>query len=187
VDQLTQLALRLRPELKQLAAEIRGLEYGARSRRARDLPQLDLLGEYDFRENRFASPQGIAAVGVGVSWNVFDGGRDRHQAAALISEAERLRNLLADLQSLVALEIRQRWLDSHETHKRLAVTSQALRQADENLRVTRQRYLSALATNSRVLEAEALRSQAYGNHYNATYDAAFAVIRLRGATGELQD
>jgi outer membrane protein TolC len=186
VDQLTQLALRLRPELKQLAAEIRGLEHRARSRRASDLPQLDLVGQYDFTENRFAAPQGIAAVGVGVTWNVFDGGRDRHQAAALVSEAERLRSLLADLQSLVALEIRQRWLDTHETQKRLAVTSQALRRADENLRVTRQRYSSGLATNSRVLEAEALRSQAYGNHYNATYDAVFAVIRLRGATGELQ-
>lgn len=184
-ESLTGLAMRLRPDLKRLAAEVQALEWQAKSRRASDLPQIELLGEYTFEENRFASPEGIAAAGVGVTWNVFDAGRDRHNAAALLDEAEGLRRLLADLRSIVALEIRQAWLNVYQTRERLNVTSKALQQADENLRVWRERYRAGLATSSEVLDAETLRTQAYRNHYSATYDAVLAVIGLRHATGQL--
>jgi outer membrane protein TolC len=185
IDDATAAAVARRPELLQASARARALEHLARSIRAADLPQAELLGAYTFEENRFQSPQGIASAGVVVSWNLADGGRTRHQAEALRHRAEAAWRSRADLESRIQLEVRQAWLDVSETRKRLDVTREAIRRADENLRVTRMRYGLGAATNTEVLDAETLRTTAYRNHHHAAYDAVLAQLRLRRAMGEL--
>jgi len=185
IDDATAAALAQRPELLQASARARALEYLARSMRAADLPQAELLGAYTFEENRFQSPDGIASAGVVVSWNLADGGRTRHQAEAIRHRAEAAWRGRADLESRIRLEVRQAWFDVSETRRRLDVTREAMRRADENLRVTRTRYGLGAATNTEVLDAETLRTTAYRNHHHAAYDAVIAMMRLRRATGEL--
>ena len=184
---LTARALRTRPAVARLRAQVRALEHQAGSLRARNGPQVELLGEYALEENRFRSPEGIAAVGIGVSWNVWDGGRNRYEVAAVADQAEALRRLQADLESMIALEVRQAWLHVQETRQRLDVTTEAIHQAEENLRVARQRYTSGVGINTEVLDAETLRTRARRNHHNATHGAVLAVLRLRHATGELKE
>ncbi|MHC4176814.1 MAG: TolC family protein, partial [Planctomycetota bacterium] len=187
VENLTIRALRTRPQIADLAAQVGALRNQAISLRAGNLPQFGLWGQYAFEENRFRTPEGIASVGVGVTYGVFDGGRNRHRAAALSQRAEALMRLRADLESMIALEVRRAWLDTQETRRRLEVTSEAIRRADENLRVARKRYLSGMGINTEVLDAETLRTETRRNHDNATYDAVLAVLRLRHATGELAE
>lgn len=186
IESLTVRALRTRPSIASLAAEVQALRQQAASLLAQNGPQVELRGEYAFEENRFRSPEGIAAVGVGVSWNVFDGGRNRHAAAALQQQAEGLLRLREDLQSKIALAVRRAWLDIRETRRRLEVTPQAIRQAEENLRVAKKRYALGAGINTEVLDAETLRTETYRNHRNATYDAVLAVFRLRHATGDFR-
>lgn len=185
VDGLTARALSQRPQIARLSTRAAALRNQAVSLRAKNLPQFGLWGQYAFEENRFLDPEGIASVGVGVTCNVFDGGRNRHEAAALLQQAEGLLRLRADLESMIALEVRQAWLDVQETRCRLDVTSDAIQRADENLRVARKRYLAGMGISTEVLDAENLRTETRRNHDNATYDAVLAVLRLRHATGEL--
>jgi outer membrane protein TolC len=185
VDALTARALSRRPVLARLATQAAALEHRARSLRAGSDPQVELRGEYAFEENRFQSPQGIGAIGLGVTWNVFDAGRNHHAAAALADKAKGLRRLRADLESAIALDVRRAWLHVHETRQRLQVTAEAIGQAEENLRVARKRYTSGVGVNTEVLDAETLRSRAHRNHHGATCDAVLAIIRLQHATGEL--
>jgi len=65
------------------------------------------------------------------------------------------------------------------------VTQQAIAQADENLKVTTDRYQQGLSTNTDVLKAEDLRTATHDNFNNATYDAALATLHLRRAVGVL--
>jgi outer membrane protein len=185
VESLTAAALRRRPEIARLAVQVRELHNQALSLRAKDRPQFGLWGQYAFEENRFQTPEGIASVGVGVTYDVFDGGRNRREAAALRQRAEGLMRLRADLESRIALQVRRAWLDIQETRRRLEVTSEAIQRAEENLRVASRRYLAGMAINTEVLDAEALRTETRRNHDNAAYDAVLAVLRLRHATGEL--
>ncbi len=185
LETLTSRALQSRPEMAALAAEAHALQHEACSLRARNGPQVGVRGEYLFEENRFRSPEGIAAAGVAVRWNLFDGGRSCHEAAAVTEQAESVLRVRADEQSRIALEVRQAWLDVEETRRRLAITPQAIGQAEENLRVARQRYKSGLAINTEVLDAEKLLIEARRNHDNAGYDAVLANVRLRYATGDL--
>ena len=86
---------------------------------------------------------------------------------------------------MIALQVRQAWLDLDETLKRIQVTHDALAQAEENLRVTSDRYREGVGTNTEVLDAETLRTRSHSNYYNAVYDAVLARIRLQYAAGEL--
>jgi outer membrane protein TolC len=90
-----------------------------------------------------------------------------------------------DFATKVALQVRQYWLDIQETHKRILVTEKAIAQANENLRVNRDRYENGLSTNTEVLDAETLRTGSEDNHANALYDAVLATLRLKRSLGEL--
>jgi outer membrane protein len=185
IEELTALAQRNRRQLARLSARAQALRHRADSLRAAALPQMHMRGEYHFEENRYRHPEGIAAVGVGVAWNLFDGGRNRHEATALAHQAEQLLRVRAELQSQIALDVRRRWLDVDQTQRRLEVTPQAIEQAEEHLRILRQRYSLGTAMHTEVLDAETLRTQAYRNHHHAAYDAVLAALRLEHATGRL--
>ena len=185
VDALTARAVRQRPGIARLAAQADSLRHRAANVRARSQPQVALQGEYAFEENQFQSPNGIVGLGVGVRWNVYDGGRRRYEAAALMQEAEAVARTRADLKSWIGLQVRRAWLEIQETRQRLEVTAEAIEQAEENLRVARRRYALSVGTNTEVLDAERSRSESFRNHDNATYDAVLAVLRLRHATGGL--
>jgi outer membrane protein len=185
VEGLTALALHNRPVLARLTSQIQALEHRAESLRATNGPQVTARGEYSYLEDRYQVPEGIAAAGVAVSWNLYDGGRNRHAASALMNQTEALRCRYGDLCSAVALEVRKAWHDADEARHRLDATRDAIQQAEENLRVVTKCYGLGTATNTEVLTAEALRSQTYRNHDNAVYETVLAALRLRRATGEL--
>ena len=102
-----------------------------------------------------------------------------------MEKAEASVRLCRDSQSLIALDVRQKWLDLQTAIHRVETVRRARAQADENLRVARDRYQHQVGTNTEVLDAESLRLQAYVNFYNATYEASLAELRLRRAAGTL--
>ena len=72
-----------------------------------------------------------------------------------------------------------------ESRKRIEVTRETLAQAEENLKVTRDRYKEGVGTNTEVLDAESLRTVNYVSYDKANNDAVLAVLRLRYAAGSL--
>lgn len=185
METLTERALRQRHELLALQDQIRALRYQADSIRAETGPQIALSGGYGFQENQYQVHEGQWSVNLGVQWKVFDGGVIGHKASATERQAAALQEQYDDLQTNVALQVRQYWLDVQETRKRIQVTEKAIAQAEENLKVNRDRYENGLSTNTEVLDAETLRTRSQNNHANATYDAVLATLRLKRAVGEL--
>lgn len=185
LDELTQLAMQQRPELLSIAAQARALREQAASQQAQRLPQLSVTGGYLYQEDRYLDPNGIAAVAVMGQWNVMDSGRNCNQVAALSQKAEALDRLYADAESQIGLEVRQRWLDLQTARERVAVARQATAQADENLRVAHDRYEQQAGTSTEVLDAEALRLQAYTNLYTSSYETVLMGLRLHRAVGDL--
>jgi outer membrane protein TolC len=185
VQQLTSQAIRNRPEIAELSAQAVRLREQAAALHAKNSPQIKLLGGYLYQQDRYIDPNGVAGVAVNAEWNLMDSGRVSNQAAALCEKAESLLRTRKDTESLVALEVRQKWLELQTAVQRLEVARQATQQAEENLRVARQRYQEQVGTNTEVLDAETLRVQAYTNLYNSTYEAVLARLRLSRAAGNL--
>jgi outer membrane protein TolC len=185
LDDLVSLAESQRQELSSMALRVRALQEQSQASRAGARPQVELSGGYMFAENEFLDDDSFWMASLSVRWNLFDGGRSRKQAAALSSRASALIHLRADLESMIALEVRRAWNDRNEAANRMDVAGQAVDQAMENLRVVRNRYAAGASTNSEVLDAETLREQSLSNRDNARYDFVLARLRLARAVGNL--
>lgn len=184
LDGLSTNAMKQRSELVVLTRQIESLEQQARSVKSGILPQVAINGGYQYQENRYQAFESMWMVNADLRWKLFDGST-RHQSDAISRQAISLKEQRNDLTSMIGLEVRQAWLDCQETQKRIAVTSQAIEQADENLKVTTDSYQQGLSTNTDVLKAEDLRTTSHDNFNNANYDAALAILRLRRAIGVL--
>lgn len=182
---LTERALTQRSELAAMARQIEALRHQAAAVRGETAPQVALVGGYGYQQNRYQVHEGQWSVTLGLKWNVFDGGVVNHRAGAVERQAAALTEQRDELASVIGLQVRQVWLDVQETRKRQEVTQSAIAQAEENLRVVRDRYANGLSIHTEVLNAETLRVNSATNHANALFDAVMAGLRLKRATGEL--
>lgn len=185
IDELTAQAFRRRPELEAIAAQEEGMQQAVRSERAQGLPQIVLRAGYSHLDNVVLDRQDFATVGVGFQWRLFDSGQIQARTSALRSRARAAEQHLADLRSMVALEVETAVLNREEATARVTVATGAVTQADENLRITRELYTAGLGTNTQVLDAEALRVTAMNNRDNAMFDLLVAGYRVTRAIGEL--
>jgi len=184
-EALVDLARERRGELLATQAKVDALEARSDAARAGARPKVFATGSYTFLENQVLNREDFWTVGIGFSWNVFDGGRARKSAAALAGEARATSREKDDLETLIALEVRSAWLGAREARERVRVGESAVEQAEENLRVVRDRYRNGESTNTEALDAERLRSQSISNLDSARYDAALADLRLARAVGSL--
>lgn len=181
---LSQEALLKRPELSTLALQAHALEQQAASENAGLWPQVNVSGGYQYEQNRYQTYEGMWMANATVEWKIYDGST-RHRSEALTHQALALSAQRNDLVSTIQLQVRQAWLNLQEAQKRVQVTQKAISQADENLKVSTERYQQGLAINTEVLDAENLRTQSYNNFNNARYDTAMANLNLRRALGIL--
>ena len=185
IGALVRQALASRNELKGLAAQSGALAAQARAVAASRLPQVALTGGYTHFDNQILDRQNFSAVGVGFTWNLFDGGVARNEAESLRSESQAAGRRLSDLRSEVELQVRRDWLAVRAAQARVAASREATAQATENLRISRELYGVGLASNTQVLDAVTLEVQATNNHDNAVLDEALASIELNYAVGAL--
>jgi len=185
ISDLTERALVQSSELAAMERQIEALRHQARAIKGENLPQIGVAAGYGRQQNRYMVEDGSWSVALGMKWNVFDGGVVRSKAGAIERQAASLIEQRDDLRSLIRLQVRQAWLDVGESRKRTEVTRAAIAQAEENLRVVRDRYVNGLASHTEVLDAETLRVNSETNHANAFFDAVMAELRLKRAVGEL--
>lgn len=185
LDALVAMARERRTELAALGEQAQAYGQMAKMERARVLPQVSLTGAYNYLENQFLNDDAVMSAGVGVQWALFDGGQARKRAAALERTRRATLEQREDTESMIVLQVRQAWLGSEETRQRVRVTADAVAQAEENLRIARERYGAGLGTQTQLLEAESLRVQANTNRDNAELDAGLAQLRLARAVGAL--
>ena len=185
LDDLIALAQRERKELAALDAQAQALRRQSDAARAQAGPQLSLTGGYLFLENDFLTDDQFWMAGVALKWNLFDGGQSRKRSAALDQRAIAVGHRRTDLESMVSLQVRGAWNDRIEAENRTRVADSAVDQANENLRVVRNRYQAGASTNVEVLDAEALRVQSLSNRDNARFEFALAKLRLARAVGVL--
>lgn len=185
LDSLTQRALSNRSELKGLGEQARIHESLSKSTRAGLLPQILISGSCTRLTHTPLDEETIWSGSVGVRWAIFDGGVLRHQARSDERKRSAAENMKKEAETLVMLQVRQAVLDVTETSKRIAVARDAMAQAEENLKIAKNRYNREIGSNTEVLDAETLRVNSLTNHNNAVYDLVMAKFRLKRATGDL--
>ena len=153
-------------------------------------PQVYLAGNYyDLRPNprllpardKFYSTWDLSLNISMDLWNWGATARQTEQAKARLTQAQDALGMVRDA---VALELRQCRLELAAAGTKIEASRQAVNQAEENLRVTRERFREGVALNTDVLDAQVLALQAKTNLTRSLVDAELAAARWRKAMGE---
>ena len=184
LENLSQQALSLRPEISTLNASVQAYRSKASAVRAGNKPEFVIRGGFDFIENRFFENEAFASVAVIGEWKFFDAGGIRQKATALEQEAEALVRQRNDVESKILLQVRDAWQQLQTTRERVVINRDTLASAEENLEVAKNRYSQGAGTNTEVLDAETLRTQTYSNYYQSVYNSVRALMGLSRAVGD---
>ena len=93
-------------------------------------------------------------AGIGVSWQLFDGGKGKADRAAATAQATALERRRDDFDAILGVELRQRRGDVEAGQAALAASADAVTAATEARRVISERFKAGVATSTEVLDAE---------------------------------
>lgn len=122
-------------------------------------------------------------AGVHATWTLWDGGRVAADAAQAAAQVTALRARLADLDALIATDIRQRQLDLTSARAALVSADAGVRAASETRRVVAERFTVGVATSTDVLDAEVALLQAELDRTRTLANIRLAEARLHRAMG----
>jgi outer membrane protein TolC len=185
VPEALAVAYRSRGEVAAARQSVERARIEVESARRAYAPSLDLEARWygDDEQLGFAEDGGNWLVGLGLTFDLFDGGRKRSQVRAaraaleMVEESDR-RALLA-----VAQEVETAYLGLEEARARLDVASQAVGASEESLDLVEKQYGAGTATVTRYLEAEAARTEARTSRIRAALDVERAQVAAARALG----
>jgi outer membrane protein TolC len=120
---------------------------------------------------------------VNVSVPIWDAGRSKAETAEAAAAARALRERLADLDGLIAVDVRQRQFDIDSANAAIAAAEDAVRSAEEARRVVAERFRVGVATSTDVLDAQVALLQAQLDRTRSVANLRLAQARLDRALG----
>jgi outer membrane protein len=153
------------------------------------LPTLAVAGGVDYaRPNPRIFPRADQwddswDASINVRWSLWDGGRTAADVAQAAGGIEVARQRLAEFDSVLGVEVRQRALDLESGRAAVAAAGDAVRAAAEARRVVAERYQAGVIAQIEVLDAEYALLQAQLDQTRARANVRLSEARLARATG----
>ena len=177
-------ALAARADLKALDERIAQAGIGEKIARSGYYPEIGLGAQYEWNgASLFGSDGRNWTVGAAVRFSVFDGTETGARIARAKADSGRLAAMREAMVEGIRLEVRAARADRDAAEERFCVAVSALAQADEALRIVRERYGEGMAVMVELLGAEAARTQSQGARAAAARDLAVAQAALDLAVG----
>ena len=189
VQVLVKQALEARPERKALSLRMSGAEARQQAALTATKPTVALTGGVDYANPnprifpRRGEWEESWDVGVSVNWNFLDFGRAKSQAAEAAAMVTAARERIAELDSIVSAEIRQRLLDLESSRAMVRAAADAVRSAAEARRVVTDRFGAGVATSTDVLVAQVALLETELSRTRALAAVRLAEARLERALG----
>jgi len=151
------------------------------------LPSVGVSGAYqiDGQDGPLSPDNRTWRVGVGLSWNLFDGLRREAAVAKAAAGRSGAKEYFRGASDRAALEVTQAWLAVGESMQRLAIARAALEAAEEGARLVRARYENQLARMIDLLDAQTALNDARAARVGAENDLQHSRARLEAASGTL--
>lgn len=189
LNELYTIAESSRPEYLATETSIAQAEYGKTAAKSRYYPRVSAFAQY-FREgedfaadnNPFTNSDN-AAVGVRVDWNLFEGGKTR---ASELEWEHRRRGLLQrrdELRQRIRLQVESAFEQLKLSMANIETARVALRQAEENERITTLQYREQMVIFLEVLNAQVFVAQTRADFYQSLYGYEIAKAELERAIG----
>jgi outer membrane protein len=173
-----------RPELAAVRHQIAAAEAQTRVARSGHLPRLAAFGSVDYDRGWKLEGEGTSyTAGLLLQWNLFDGRLTRGKVAEARAQLDMAQEQERKLKLGLGFEVEQARLNLREANERLAVTARAIAQAEESVKLTRDRFEQGLALTIQLLDAETALTLARVRRAEAEADQRIAIAALRRALG----
>jgi outer membrane protein TolC len=155
------------------------------------LPSLSLVGNYTrYGDNPSVSGSDyqdmeswyVMAV---ASWNFWEWGKTKFRVDASKTKENQATDAAKELNDQITMEIKNAYLLLQEAENQIAVSKQVIEQAEENFRISEERYKERVATSTEVLDAQTLLTRAKSDYANALGDYNINYARLQRAMGTI--
>ena len=177
-------ALRQRPELTRSELQVRFADYDLRIKKSEFIPDVDLFVRYLHPATSDRLPQNIALVGIALTWEPFDWGRRRQEAAEREKAMQQAQTTAAELRSRIIIDVNTRFRKLEEAKLRLRVAGLGLAAARERLQVTTARYGERAVLLADVLQSQAALAAASDQHQGAVLNFWTARADFERALGD---
>ncbi len=157
---LLEQARATRPDRAALKARSDAADARTEAAKAERYPQVSLSAGYDYNNpNRRILPweavwRDTWDATVGLSFQIYDGGRTSASVAQRTAQAEALHKQLEELDGRITFEVTRRFLELRTASDAVEVAERSLESARENRRVASDRYRAGLIPSSELLDAE---------------------------------
>jgi outer membrane protein TolC len=190
-EECLNVARQTRPELK--ISSLRAEQAGKVVKVAQSdyFPTLSLVGNY----SRFGDTASVSGsdyqnqeswyvMGV-ASWNFWEWGKTKFRVDASKAKENQALEATKELNDQITLEIKNAFLILQETESQIIVWQKVIEQAEENFRISEERYKERVATSTEVLDAQTLLTKAKSEYANALGDYNVNYAKLQRAMGTI--
>jgi outer membrane protein len=174
------------PAARQAEVASRAAETQSSAARSAMYPRISVRGAFEADRQTFVTRGGANwFLGASLEWNLFNGfaDRSRRDETAHLLTAARAQQKRAE--SAVRLEVRRAYAGWKGAGERIGVAAAAVSQAEESLRITRNRYQAGLTTITELLRNETATLETKTRHLEAIYEQRLAATELELAAGTL--
>lgn len=172
-----------RPEIMIVDETLKSLDFEKKAKVSEYFPQLFVRGGYDYTENEFMVHEDNWYIMLGLNMNIFQGGATRAGLNRIENQKLKLIEQRNKLLDDIKLEVERYLLDIQNSRERIMVTRDAIKQAEENLRINKLKYEEGVGTATEVIDALTLLTRSEVNYYRAVYDLRRAEGAFLYATG----
>lgn len=182
-----QTAMEQRKDKAALAMRIKAANEGIKAVRGEYYPSLALTGGYvGLDVPNFITVPNAFNAGIGLQYNLgalWKTGAKVNVANARMHQIQAMEGILADQ---VRLEIHHAYQSYLTSLKKIAVYKKSVEQANENYRITKNKYDNNLVTTTELLDADVAQLQAQLNYAFSKSDAMVAYKKLQKTAGILK-
>ncbi len=185
-----QRALDARAEVSGTQLRIKAGEEGVRAARGGFLPTVAISGSaleanpnqrFTGRPAEFNFSWQLAAQ---LSWTVWNWNTTGYQVAQAEAQVAQAEDALSMLKDGIKLEVTQNYLTLQQSREKVSVAQQGVEQANENYRITNEKFKKGLALTSDLTDAETFQLQAKVNYISSVVDYEISQARLLKSIGD---
>lgn len=193
LDDCINTAMNTRPEIKAAIGRCKQSQSILKVEKAGFVPAIGATGHlerYGDEPELQGSPykdKDSWYISAAATWNFWEWGRTKDKVDAGRARVNQADNELLQTGDRIALEVKRSWLDLKEAEKQVIVTKSTIRSAEENFRVSSERYKEQIGTAVDVLDAQSLLTKARSDYAKAVGDYNIILARLQrvmGVTGD---
>lgn len=181
VERSIEQAVRDRPEIALEKLAVESAAFDMSLQRGEYFPEVKLAGNVGSQKGLFGLEERYWDAGIYLTWNVWEGGITRHKVARSALKKKEAERRLSELTRDIRVEVRQAALKIVETKKRIDTMQETVSQAEENLRISEERYREQVTTSTEVLDALALLVKIRIQYYTSIYDFQIAKAEFERA------